>query len=400
MKKFIKPNQWTARGHFCAQVVFAVYALTLCLQPALADEDTCTIDLGGVPIKYEAIRSLHRALQDDYTAEILVKNVNGENRVLVVMGETHIKTESSSLIGKEVLENFENLGLEGSDATLSIGGKAKARLKEMFLKMGIKPLREFALMRFLQKNLTEKSTAYEPAYAEIRKSFYNTIVDTFSAMSDEDLKKKWESMKETSSAKKNESIELYGVSIMKVKELHTILDEVYLARFKGEPAPVKVESDQKTRKFMLELGRKAGLAENLNSIGVNAVSGFLLLSLLSGYFHSTALNSAFYGVTAYTWADFAINYFTKNSLSREAWYQALFPLRVAQWNSRNDIMVANIQKAFDETPDMNNLLVIVGKNHVMDMKKMLIKDQGFVSIPLPSENQLVQASHAINSEDE
>ena len=67
--------------------------------------------------------------------------------------------------------------------------------------------------------------------------------------------------------------------------------------------------------------------------------------------------------------------------------QKMFPLNLAILRGRNATMVGNIENTFNERSDVNEMLAIVGKLHVPEMKQLLER-MGYQSISLPSPSQM------------
>ena len=94
--------------------------------------------------KAKVYESLHRAMKDDYVVQVFTKIINGQEKKLVLMGETHIKSKESAAIGRDVINNFNFVGREGYETGKTWGDKFKAKaVAPALAKFGIKDRPQF-----------------------------------------------------------------------------------------------------------------------------------------------------------------------------------------------------------------------------------------------------------------
>ncbi len=71
--------------------------------------------------KLSTLDLLKVANSGDYKVSILETEIEGRFRTVVILGESHLKTKASSVIGQHILKKFNKRGLEGADLSLLWG---------------------------------------------------------------------------------------------------------------------------------------------------------------------------------------------------------------------------------------------------------------------------------------
>jgi len=327
--------------------------------------------------------SLYKAMKDDYAVQVFTKDVNGRPRTLVLMGETHIKNKTSAAVGREVINNFDYVGVEGFDSEKTWGGRFKSKvITPITTKIRIKDKPQFWLARLIGKifgksGRTEVSTITEAVIAETR----NNIINNLKSMSSQDLSHFISTLEEIPEKSKDSDLSVNGVSIFTIREI------IDLAKFatNGQDLPT-VNGPKET--FHLEDGHKPDLWENLNSI-----DGYLTIGLLAGYYTASAfippdvaLKSA-YALSSFSLYQISGLLLSTSKYQTERWYQRLFPMSLGIIRGRNSTMVNNIESTFNGRQEVDQLLAIVGKLHVPEMK-LLLEKMGYKSVALPEPIQM------------
>lgn len=329
------------------------------------------------------LEALHRAAKDDYAVEVFTKEVNGQKRMLVLMGEVHIKSPESAAVGREVVNNFDYIGYEGYDPAKTWGGRFKGNVVSPALsKLGIKDRPQFWFARWIgtiigKSGRSEGSTITEANVAKMRNTMVNKL-RSMPAQQRADLITTLESIPEED---RSSGLSIGGLSLFSIGE---ILD---LAKSINAGSKLPVANGPKEN-FHLEAGHKPDVWENIDSI-----DRYVTVGLLAGFYAAAAfippdlaahLSYAVDAVTAYSVAG---NLLSTSRFQTAAWYQRLFPMSLGILRGRNATMVRNIESTFDSRDEVGQLLAIVGKAHVPEMK-LLLQQRGYTSIPLPGTAQM------------
>lgn len=299
------------------------------------------------------------------------------------MGEVHNKSPQSAAIGREVVSNFDYVGREGFDPEKTWGGGFKGRVVSPVLsKLGIKDRPQFWFARLIGKIIgkggrTEGTTIAAAQVAEIRNNLVNNL-KSISAQERSELIAKLEEIPERD---RSGAISMGGLTLFTGNE---ILDLAKLAA-DGRDLPA-ISGPKET--FHLEAGHKPDIWENIQSI-----EGYITVGLLAGYYTAEAFipphiaEQGAYAISALSAYKIAGSLLSNSRFQTAKWYQRIFPLSLGVIRGRNSTMVNNIESTFTNRGEVDQLLAIVGKAHIPEMKQLLQR-MGYTAIPLPEAAQM------------
>lgn len=104
-----------------ASLLAALYVL-LFSTPSWAKIDNCEGLLGSTPITNEALTALQDA-REHFEFRLLSKTIAGRPRLVILAGETHVKSQEASGVGLELLNHFALRGLEGANVKDNLAAK-------------------------------------------------------------------------------------------------------------------------------------------------------------------------------------------------------------------------------------------------------------------------------------
>ena len=330
----------------------------------------------------DLLKSLHKAARDDYEVQLMTTVVNGRQKLVVLLGEAHIKSPASAAIGRGVLENFDFVGREGSDPEKTWGGRFSSKFIHPLLdKISTNDLPQFWFIRLIgklrgEKGRTEGSTIVEAQVAELKNRFIeNTKKMTAHELSDLIAKLEGVPENERGAAPNIEGVKLFSKG-EKLEIAKAIANGVEPPNPKGPKETIH-----------LEAGHVPDIWENIHSIesyatmgtimGYYATSSFLPQEVLLGV--SLGINA----LAVYQLGELALY----KRFEAKRWYQRIFPISVGNLKSRNRTMVSNIVTAIESRSEIEELLVVVGEAHVPEMKRLL-QQRGYSSLPLPVSEQM------------
>jgi hypothetical protein len=375
--KFPAPEQ----RRFSTHVLFGglLWVALAGVPDAVAGADLCRDLLLNEP---GLIQALHRAAKDDYRVQLLTAEVNGQQKLVVLMGETHIKSPASAAVGREVLDHFEQVGIEGADVDKNWGGKLSNKvISPLFDRMGFKDRPQFWFLRLASKVMgrsgrTEGSTI-DQAYAAV---FRREVFEELSRYSHDDLASLVRTLEQIPVSERGKAFKSDGVSVVSIEELLSIVRSVP----PGAPLPVP-QGPRET--IWLEEGHVPDLWENLSSIETQVTVGALMAYYATPPFlpqpASALCTLGSLAFSMYQVCGLALG--AKFQASR--WYQRLFPLSVGLLRARNRTMVGNIAATIESRSDVDQFLVIVGRAHLPEMKHLLLQ-KGYQPLELPSPEQM------------
>lgn len=351
--------------------------------PLYAGAMSCADLLSGKLAQPNVLESLHSAAKDDYAVQVFTKEVNGQKRTLVLMGEVHIKSEQSAAVGREVINNFDYVGREGFDPEKTWGGRFKSQVvAPLFAKVGIKEKPQFWFARLLGKIMgragrTQGSTITEAQVAEMR----NNLVKNLKSMSPQELADFVGKLEEIPEQNRDGSLSIDGVTLFTVREIL----ELAKLTVNGRELPTMTGPKETIH---LEAGHKPDVWENLDSI-----DNYITVGLLAGYYTAAsflppdiAMKGAI-AINALSMYQLTGTILSSTRFQTARWYQRLFPLSLGVIRGRNATMVNNIEGTFNGRQHVDHLLAIVGKNHVPEMK-LLLERMGYTSVALPEPVQM------------
>ena len=360
--------------------IFALSLLTAGLS-AYARVNPCSTHLlGATPLSPAALIALQEA-RGAYALEAVQKVVDGEPRVVILAGETHVKGNQASVAGKRLLEHFNLRGLEGADTRKN--GIAGA-IMSPFLN---------AMNWFPQKFLGLKGSTIDEAEAHAEAEFAKNVY-AFELASKIKEQEKREIIQLTADEESAlaEKLESFSISVDGFEPGRDYAAEELLPlvrEYLGRP-PLDAYKRATPVNVNLEKGHQPGLRENLSLLEIPFSIGFGGLQLGLGWAASPATPEL---AIAASVSSFAGILYTAQSItghlltlkhSDKRWFRAIFPLHGGLIDGRNETMVRNIDAGFQANPQFNQMLVIVGKAHVPGMKRLLVEGQGYSPVPIPA----------------
>lgn len=90
--------------------VLALFLSLVISFPAFGDAKSCSPFLSNAQIT-----ALREAGKGDYIVKTVKVDIDGVERTVVVLGETHVKGKADAELGKNVVDQFENVGVEGAE---------------------------------------------------------------------------------------------------------------------------------------------------------------------------------------------------------------------------------------------------------------------------------------------
>ena len=363
--------------------------LTACF--ASAEVEICNVRMGGIPISEEALQAL-QASKAHFDIQAVSKVVDGKPRIIILAGESHVKSLEHAKLGEDLIHQFSFRGVEGADLDNSLASKLMKPVLGI-LKLTAKfrnqagssidyasmdaQLTEASAMfaDAIQNKIIEDSTALTPEIEASIMKFLEQIKITFDGVeqSGSVLYPRIKKILEERTAAANSSV---GQNNSQVIAVNTDA----AAAMSRNKSPVVVE---------LEEGHVQGFAEKIHMLmlasplyGIPIELGLSFVPNTGSIVFDTAKSVVQYGLGAIIGYTYAQSKLTKKNLNK-SWFKLLFPFGDGLGHGRNLTMVRNIEKAFDEYPDQDQMLVIVGKNHVEDMKRILIREQGYQSADVP-----------------
>ncbi len=358
----------------------------------------------------DLVQALYKAAKLDYKFEILKKRVDGKDRVVVLLGEVHRKTRESEKAGSEVIQHFEDVGIEGFKRGNSWGERFWAFL----VKMRIVPKKSVnqnpqgldtgaplpSLRRFFwvkekpelrvngkvvdPKTMTETSSIY---FAYAMNDVHNTL-KVLTEQPREKLVALDERLSKIPVTKSNVSIQLLpGMSVAPIRVLKKMVKDVLDGKYQELPNPRKI--------YHLEKDYVPGLARQLNSIEREIILGGFLASFAA---FAVTRNPDVMGVMQlamiplWTYFSAGLREVVKNSRNSDInesdskRVQRLFPTSFSILVDRDRGMVENIGKILESNAQVERLLAIVGMGHVPGMRERLLK-QGYEIVTLPAEEK-------------
>ena len=327
--------------------------LLLAAAPARASvSDACRAALGD-------------ATRGAYDVEVLTRGAE----IVVLFGESHVKSKHDAERGRRVLPYFQVGAAEGRHANRTWGG----RLRRAFF--GESKQIQFAKLRRAEaakpNGLTEGSTASEADRLGWRRTFWESKRSAPAPIVRAHL------LRFELNAHEGEILLEYdGLVILTRSEAMRMLRN----RLNG------IEDDEeppRMRVVPLETDHRPRVSENIESLGVLTEEAKLLefsLGALALFIlptdvwilASSALLPAFY-------TDLGYELFDRSNTYRTRWFRSLFPLHGAVIHGRDDTMAEGLVRLSAEVREP--VLAIVGRLHVPGLRERLIA-RGYRRVPL------------------
>lgn len=309
-----------------------------------------------------AMESLHAAVKDDYLVSVLAKKEGGRHHFVVLLGEVHVKNKKNAELGRNVAKQFDYIGVEGHDSSRLIGGRFFGRIHSIARKL----MRKFSAR-------TEGSTIDEIAKMQSLDQAKRKFAKSMESLS----------AKERERVKSNLQVKIGGRPFTS-EEMEDFWKDV--ESFMGNPSKSgsKTEASQSQTVFDLEEGHKPDFIEQAAVMFLPVLLGVYMVSWITAFLPDSPVVREIRSITVPP-IIFLVVYslfgdLLKRRFQDSRWYRVLFPDGLVI--GRNKTMAANISKNLEARPEMDKMLVVVGKAHVPGMKELLINQHGFKEIPV------------------
>lgn len=298
------------------------------------------------------------AKNDHYKVAVYSGEVAGKARTLVFFGETHYKDKENSELGKEVIEKFEAYGLERIDSSKTWGGKA--------LGVSLSALRVVAKIFSFGK--VNRGSTIDDAADRGR----NHVV--------------LETLKRIASDSNLSNLSKEAADNLKIKIGEATIPGSRLLELIGE---LEIEAKKGPLVFALEEGHQPDLAENLGSVAIPGILAACVYTIGSAVCELGGALTAGDSMSALEAGGAVVGTLViLNGMKRIlgkydiVHLAARSALEISFRRGRNKTMVGNLIKAFEQNPELDTMLVVVGSAHISGMGKLLSQQQGFIPVPL------------------
>lgn len=333
----------------------------------------------------EAALELVRCNTRDYTCQVLCKVVDGQKRVAMLLGESHLKSKMAGEVGEAILANFQHRALEGA----KLGQAESTVLKGLhFL------VKANSYIAFWNRRLTRGSTIDDsenngilenvklglaaaifafardnsinlhnpselPDGAEI--TFSNTKIPIKSVLSGE--------IKCGNVKIKGDSILELAQQIQDQASLGTV-SEFISTRLAASPVNHNLEENYKT-------GWRERLAIGYIALAVTmpAVNGIATFTHMP-FAHQVA--AATYALLLPLAGKF-VQSILPTRFDERRWYEWLSGPFALLGSRRNSVMAEATNKVFTTDPSVQSMVSVVGKAHVSGVARIL-KENGWIEV--------------------
>ncbi|MEO0336459.1 MAG: hypothetical protein AAF202_08695 [Pseudomonadota bacterium] len=335
---------------FVSYVLVCTLAMASFVSPSFAN--TCPAELSKGQREV-----LLQAEQGDFAVRALVGEVNGNKKTIVLLGESHKKSPEDIALGDVVTDEFRVRGTEGFNMKTLIGNKATSLALDFAyflanaMTLGrrsegstIETSNKEQLMSQAAEMLRRQIAEGEVSYEEVVKSRYK--IGGLFEMDGSEL------------------LEMFGITKDSVEtEVEQIVD------------------------IPLERGFEPTMAGHMTSLMMPALMLALIVGLpatiVDAYYPNDV--TSFIKVPAFTIMSFsAIQSWGARifrSFEDSRLYKAIF-FKTAFHGNRDRNMIRNMMVALENHPDDQQMLVIVGRNHLRNMVRLLEGENGFQEIEL------------------
>ncbi len=309
--------------------------------------------------------ALERARGPDYAVRVMTRRQDGAERVVVLLGESHIKSPAAAELGRAVIARFQVYGLEGY--------QNKSRGARAFLD------RMTAFRRRAAQAQPERygagSTIDEAAILNARRRAREQATRRYLDSLNERQRRALLEEAEAAVARGQP-----GTIGLVAGSGETLLDAAGLRAAlspRAAPAPTPAA-------FRLEDGHRPGLGERLVFYGPSVrralnrfAWGAIAASLVwgSGTAHA-ALAAALLGLNWVWLGDLLPARVLQGPLG------ALFPLRTGLTRGRDKTMAKNLAAASASPSGAAPILAVVGADHVPGIARLLAREHGFIPADL------------------
>ena len=296
------------------EVILASNAVSVNTGERVVDPYAHLSTQSGNPDLFRAIRKA----SEYYQIHLLTKQLNGHAKTLVVMAahDETIESSDSQKNTQNLIHYFNAVGVTGQSRSTWGTKLSQTVFQPIREKLGIKPLpKRFWLARLIAR-----------LYGQLDQANSTSIVDLQNA-----------------------------------------------------PQPA---SSTQPQVINLAQNRMPGFFENIDSIGSYITWGLCAIFYgISAHMPHAYILSVDWALTAASTYRYSSRWMvTSPNFKMNAWYRRFFPLGVGVMNGKNSTIAANIQRALEsettDNPTVDNMLVIVPKNHI-DGLLTLLENQGY-----------------------
>ena len=330
-----------------------------CLFSVVVQGIACTAAIAAsnnlTPEQISVIKQLNENFSS-YRSVALAGDVAGRPRTIVLMGEIHVKSKGDAKLGESALNAFRAYGLEGADVSKTWGGHALLYAVRAMMA-------SYKLLSF--GRLNQDSTIYLArdrglAHLEIARLYDQLQGLDLEHMSPEDLNR---------------------VTVMVDGRQKTGAEVMANLR------QLQEQAQSEPNVIWLERGHVPKIGENITSVALPAfvAYGSYVVGRALNQFGRSFLTAYYFGAITTT-ALFALPnmailatlyYFPDGTLAKIIG----LPLQ-ALLTGRNENMAENVIKSFEGDPELNTMLVIVGRDHVKGMRQLFEHNHGFRKLSL------------------
>lgn len=301
--------------------------------------------------------------KDGFVLRVLQGPVGGEPKTVVLLGESHFKSESSATKAQAIINEFNFYGLEGIDAKEYWGrGEVFGHFLDSF---------HFVLGQFLSESSVNDVYSAEDEGFEAEKVCRRIQNDLKSG--------RIGSLEHLLTINRE-----LGSKALPEKELIQIY-EVIVNR--------KTCEDSFAKSVYLEDGYKPTVQDNLAFLMYPVLLSSIVIQKCGAvschrwpqfqalkFLHRLPLGVAKV-LTAYLLVDLS----SRVMFGQKDWLDSFFVFSTAVYYNRNKTMAENIVHGLEENPKRSNMLVLMGMAHLAAVKEQLIKNYGFVEVQADEE---------------
>ncbi|HKY63386.1 MAG TPA: hypothetical protein VJR29_08210, partial [bacterium] len=313
-----------------------------------------------LPITSETLEVIRQAAtSQEYDIRLLVKQRNGKPWLLVLMGESHAKKQEASELGQALIDQFQLRGLEGADLGKTWGGRAMDLTIRMAMGIWHRSGDEFG-SSIGDAGIDSVGRDHLP---QLRRVLAEVIrLERLDEMSKSELEA-YEAWVEHNGA--GRKIKLNGSEILKIVG--------------GDLSDTPLDTDVTT--VWLEEGHRPDLLENMASVYAPAMMFLAPLGLIGSLVGLLPKAGLLIASAALCHLKLARN--LTGFLDPTSPLRAILDPLEGLVLARNETMVSNISKTYQQEISHDSMLAIVGRGHLPGMASLLTRGHGFQEVELP-----------------
>lgn len=339
---------------------------------AVADALPSTATEAPLSLSNQRKAVLAVATQGDYTVRVLRGAVAGKQRLVVLLGERHVKNEWNDKLGKRVISYFPVRGMEGF---LDTGNIAYRLTCSVFIPIA------FGLARLISRGTADQGSSLTEAFHFIDKerAGRQRFSEAVSAMAAPQRAKLLESLRQVPATLSGDPISPADYPGVTFEQAAQALEA---AQAGLEP---KLFLKGRRSVFPLEIGHKAGIAEQLELFAETAgLLAPIIMMPLALWLHSfPPLLTCILAVPILYFFYVQCGILMSALYGERPWMSSLLALAgPRKIVDRNKTMANNIIEIFQCYMAFNAFLAIMGQAHIPGIKKILVERFGFAEISL------------------